>query len=63
MFRTELKSLVDRCTRSDQRYLLAYLGTKDPAYRRELATADRDVAVVGGVRLRATRSGLVRVTA
>ena len=63
MSRNELKSLVDRCSRTDQRYLLAYLRTKDPAYRRKLATADRDVALGRDVRLRATRRGLVRVAA
>lgn len=63
MSRTELKSLVDQCTRADQRYLLAYLRTKDPDYRRKLTAANRDVAAGHGIRLRATRRGLVRVAA
>ena len=63
MSRAELKSLVDRCTRADQRYLIAYLRTKEPEYRRKLANADRDVDAGRGVRLRATRRGLVRVAA
>ena len=63
MSRAELKSLVDRCTRADQRYLIAYLRTKEPESRRKLATADRDVDAGRGVRLRATRRGLVRVAA
>ena len=61
MSRTELKSLVDHCTRADQRYLIAYLRTKDPEYRRKLATADREVNAGRSVRLRSTRRGLVRV--
>jgi hypothetical protein len=63
MSRTELKSLVDQCTRADQRYLLAYLRTKDPAFRRKLAAADHEVDAGRSVRLRATRRGLVRVAA
>jgi len=63
MSRTELKSLVDNCTRADQRYLIAYLRTKDPEYRRKLAGADREVDAGRSVRLRATRRGLVRVAA
>ena len=63
MSRTELKSLVDRCTRADQRYLLAYLRTKDPDYGRKLGAADREVNAGRGVRLRATRRGLVRTAA
>ncbi|MBI5766161.1 MAG: hypothetical protein HZA93_00075 [Verrucomicrobia bacterium] len=63
MSRTELKSFVDKCTRADQRYLIAYLRTKDPEYRRKLADADRDVDTGRSVRLRATRRGLVRVAA
>ncbi len=61
MSRTELKSLVDRCTRADQRYLIAYLRTKDPEYRRKLSAADREVNSGRSVRLRSTRRGLVRV--
>ena len=63
MSRTELKSLVDRCTRADQRYLIAYLRTKDPDFRRKLSAADRDVDAGRSVRLRSTRRGLVRVAA
>jgi len=63
MSRSELKSLVDHCTQADQRYLLAYLRTKDPEYRRKLAVADRGVDTSRKVRLRATRRGLVRVAA
>jgi hypothetical protein len=63
MSRTELKSPVDKCTRADQRYLIAYLRTKDPEFRRELANADHDVDAGRSVRLRATRRGLVRVAA
>jgi hypothetical protein len=63
MSRNELKSLVDRCTRADQRYLLAYLRTKDPEYRRKLAAADREIDAGRRVRLRSTRRGLVRVAA
>ncbi len=63
MSRTELKSLVDRCTRADQRYLIAYLRTKEPEYRRKLTTADREVEAGRSVRLRTTRRGLVRAAA
>ena len=63
MSRTELKSLVDRSSPADQRYLLAYLRTKNPDYGRKLAAADREVAAGRSVRLRATRRGLVRVAA
>lgn len=63
MSRTELKCLVDKCTRADQRYLLAYLRTKDPSFRRKLAAADHEVDAGRSVRLRATRRGLVRVAA
>ena len=62
MSRTELKTLVDRCTPADQRYLLAYLRSKDPDYRHKLAVADRDIEGGRSVRLRATRRGLVRLT-
>ncbi len=62
MSRAELKTLVDRCTPADQRYLLAYLRSKDPDYRRKLAVADRDIEGGRSVRLRATRHGLVRLT-
>jgi len=55
--------MVDRCTRADQRYLLAYLRTKDPAFGRKLADADRKIDGGRVVRLRATRRGLVRVEA
>jgi hypothetical protein len=61
MSRTELRTLVDRCTRADQRYLLAYLRSKDPDYRRKLTVADRDIGAGRSVRLRATRRGLVRL--
>jgi hypothetical protein len=61
MSRTELKSLVDRCTRADQRYLLAYLRTKDSDYRRRLSAADREANAGRVVKLRATRRGLVRI--
>ena len=61
MSRTELKSFVDRCTRADRRYLLAYLRTKDSGYRRKLAAADQAVKSGRGVRLYATRQGLLRV--
>ncbi len=61
MSRTELKSLVDQCTRADQRYLLAYLRTKDPDYRKKLGAADREVAAGRSIRVRATRRGLVRL--
>ena len=60
MSRAELKSVVDRCSPADQRYLLAYLRTKDPEFRRKLTTADREVSSGRGIRLRATRRGLVR---
>lgn len=63
MSRTQLKVMVDRCTRADQRYLLAYLRTKDPEYRRKLAAADGEADSGLRVRLRATRRGLVRVAA
>jgi hypothetical protein len=63
MSRTELKSLVDRCTRADQRYLIAYLRTKEPEYRRKLTTADREVDAGRSVHLRTTRRGLVRAAA
>lgn len=63
MSRAELKSLVDRCTRADQRYLLAYLRTKDPEYQRKLAASDSEATAGRNVRLRATRRGLVRVAA
>jgi hypothetical protein len=63
MSRTELKSIVDRCTRADQRYLLAYLRTKDPRFQRKLKESDREVDAGQKVRLRATRRGLVRVVA
>lgn len=63
MSRTQLKTLVDRCTRADQRYLLAYLRTKDPEFRRKLGAADRDLVAGRSVRLRASRNGLVRVAA
>jgi hypothetical protein len=52
MSRTELKNLVDRCTRADQRYLLAYLHSKDPDYRHKLTVADRDIDARRSVRLR-----------
>ena len=61
MSRTELKTLVDRCTRADQRYLLACLRSKDPDYRHKLSVADRDIDAGRSVRLRATRRGLVRL--
>lgn len=61
MSRTELKSLVDQCTRADQRYLIAYLRTKDPDYSKKLGAADREVASGRSVRARATRRGLVRL--
>jgi hypothetical protein len=61
MSRMELKSIVDRCTRADQRYLLAYLRSKDPDYRHKLAAADRDIDAGHSVRLRVTRRGLVRL--
>ena len=63
MSRAELKSLVDRCTRADHRYLLAYLRTKDPDFRRKLIVADRDVDTGRSVRMRSTWRGLVRVAA
>ncbi|OHE77570.1 MAG: hypothetical protein A3G75_14990 [Verrucomicrobia bacterium RIFCSPLOWO2_12_FULL_64_8] len=63
MSRTELKSIVDRCTRADQRYLLAYLRSKDPDYRRKLAAADRMLDAGRGIRFRTVRRGLVRVFA
>jgi len=63
MSRTELKSLVNRCTRADQRYLIAYLRTKDPEYRRKLTAADHEMDTRRSVRLRATRRSLVRVAA
>jgi hypothetical protein len=62
MSRTELKTLVDRCTPADKRFLLAYLRSKDPDFRRKLVMADRDIEGGRGVRLRATRRGLVRLT-
>ena len=62
MSRTELKTLVDRCTPADKRFLLAYLRSKDPDFRRKLVMADRDIESGRGVRLRATRRGLVRLT-
>ena len=43
MSRTELKTLVDRCTPADKRFLLAYLRSKDPDFRRKLVMADRDI--------------------
>ena len=61
MSRMELKTIVDRCTRADQQYLLAYLRSKDPDYRRKLAAADRDIDAGHSVRLRVTRRGLVRL--
>ena len=61
MSRMELKTIVDRCTRADQRYLLAYLRSKDPDYRHKLSVADRDIDAGRSVRLRATRRGLVRL--
>jgi hypothetical protein len=61
MSRTELRSLVDQCTRADQRFLSAYLRTKNPAYRRKLANANRDGDAGRSARLRVTRRGLVRV--
>ena len=45
MSRTELKTLVDRCTRADQRYLLAYLRSKDPDYRRRLTVINMRTTV------------------
>ncbi|MEO6246376.1 MAG: hypothetical protein ABIQ12_13155 [Opitutaceae bacterium] len=63
MSRYELKSLADRCTRADRRYLLAYLRTKDSGYSRKLTAADQEVKSGHSVRLRATRRGLVRVAA
>ncbi len=61
MSRTELRSIVDRCKPADQRYLLAYLRTKDPEFRRKISTADRELETGPKVRLRSTRRGLVRV--
>ncbi len=63
MSRAELKALVDRCSRADQRYLLACLRSKDSGYRRKLATADRELDAGRKVRLGATRRGLVRLPA
>ncbi len=63
MSRPELKAVVDRCTPSDQRYLLAYLRSKDPAFQRKLAAADREMDAGRKVRLRATRRGVARLTA
>jgi hypothetical protein len=56
MSRAELKALVDSCSSTDRRYLLAYLRTKDPAYRRKLTEADRAIDAGKSVRLRTSRS-------
>ncbi|HEY8933240.1 MAG TPA: hypothetical protein VIM44_08015 [Rariglobus sp.] len=55
MSRAELKALVDSCSSTDRRYLLAYLRTKDPAYRRKLTEADREIEAGRSVRLRIPR--------
>ncbi len=55
MSRAELKTLVDRCTKNDRRFLLACLRTKDPEYQRKLSDADRELAAGRSVRLRVTR--------
>lgn len=52
MSRAELKSLGDQCTRADQLYLLGFLRTKNSAYRRKLANANREVDAERNVRLR-----------
>jgi hypothetical protein len=63
MSRAELKSIVERCTPADRRYLLACLRAKEIDFRRKLSAADRELDAGRGVRLRATRRGLVRVVA
>ncbi len=57
------QTTLDRCTRADQRYLLADLRSKDADYRGRLAAADHEVTAGRGVRLRSTRRGLVRIAA
>jgi len=54
--------VIEGCTRSDQRYRLACLCTKDPDGR-IIAAADRDLDAGRSVRLRDTRRELVRVAA
>ena len=61
MSHNELKAIVDRCTAPDRRFLLAYLRSKEPDYRGKLSAVDRELDKGRGVRLRATRHGLVRM--
>jgi len=61
--RSELKAVVDRCSRAEQRYLLAYLRSKEADYGRKLGAADRELESGRGIRLRVTRRGLVRAAA
>lgn len=63
MSRAELRAVIDGCTPSDQRYLLAYLRSKAPEYRHKLASGDRLIDSGRKVRLRATRRGLTRLPA
>jgi hypothetical protein len=63
MSRNELKAIIDRCTATDRRFLLAYLRSKEPGYRGKLSAVDRELDEGRGVRLRATRHGLMRIVA
>jgi hypothetical protein len=59
----ELRAVIDGCKPSDQRFLLAYLRSKAPDYRRKLNSGDQLIDSGRKVRLRATRRGLTRVPA
>ena len=63
MSRAELKAVIDGCKPSDQRYLLAYLRSKAPEYRRKLTSGDLLIDSGRKVKLRATRRGLTRAPA
>ncbi|MBI2510824.1 MAG: hypothetical protein HYV96_02495 [Opitutae bacterium] len=62
MSRSELRAVVDRCSPADQRYLLAYLRSKEPEFRHRLTSGDEQISLGRNVRLRATKRGLVRST-
>lgn len=61
MSRAELRAVIDGCKPSDQLYLLAYLRSKAPEYRRKLTAGDWHINSGRKVRLRTTRRGLTRV--
>ncbi len=63
MSRSELRAVIDGCKPSDQRFLLAYLRSKAPDYRRKLTLGDQLIDSGRKVRLRATRRGFTRVPA